>query len=178
PLRVPTMVLSVPGGGVAQLLRDSPTFGPRINNGLASQGLLPGTSLYEQYFRDVQNIVDAGDPLNFVTQTAARRSIYFQQMVGGGGTPAALPDQVIPNSATQRLIDAIVGSGQPFPRVVPGSPISGDGYVNFIVGDHGSLLSPTASAAATGEMQGETVTYTATGGSIVPGVVTPTVVQP
>ena len=173
-----TAVFSVPGGGVAALLRDSPTFGPRINAGLQAQGLLPGTSLYAQYFRDVQNIVDAGDPLNFVTLAAQQRSIYFQQVVGGGGTPAALPDQVIPNSATQRLIDAIIGSGQPFPRVVPGAPITGDGYVNFIVGDHGSLLSPTASAGATGEMQGETVTYTATVGSIVPGVVTATVVQP
>jgi hypothetical protein len=172
------MVFSVPGGGVAALLRDSPTFGPRINAGLQAQGLLPGTSLYAQYFRDVQNIVDAGDPLNFVALAAQQRSIYFQQMVGGGGTPAALPDQVIPNSATQRLIAAITGSGQAFPRVVPGAPVAGDGYVNFIVGDHGSLLSPTSSAAATGEMQGETVTYTATGGTIVPGVVTPTVVQP
>jgi hypothetical protein len=159
-------------------LRDSPTFGPRINAALGAQGLLPGTTLYAQYFRDVQNIVDAGDPLNFVTLAAQQRSIYFQQMVGGGGTPAALPDQVIPNSATKRLIDAIVGSGQAFPRVVPGAPVMGDGYVNFVVGDHGSLLSPTSSAAATGEMQGETLTYTATVGSIVPGVVTPTVVQP
>ncbi len=178
PALTKTMVFSVPGGGVAALLRDSPTFGPRINAGLQAQGLIPGTSLYAQYFRDVQNIVDAGDPLNFVTLAAQQRSIYFQQMVGGGGSPAALPDQVIPNSATQRLIDAIVGSGQPFPRVVPGAPVTGDGYVNFIVGDHGSLLSPTSSAAATGEMQGETLTYTGTGGTIVPGVVTPTVVQP
>jgi Bacterial virulence factor lipase N-terminal len=178
PLRVPTMVFSVPGGGVAALLRDSPTFGPRINAGLAQQGLIPGTSLYAQYFRDVQNIVDAGDPLNFVTLAASQRSIYFQQMVGGGGTPAALPDQVIPNSATQRLIAAIVGSGQAFPRVVPGAPMTGDGYVNFVVGDHGSLLSPAASAPATGEMQAEALTYTATGGSIVPGVLTPIPVQP
>jgi len=189
PLRVPTMVLSVPGGGVAQLLRDSPTFGPRINSGLAGQGLLPGTSLYEQYFRDVQAIVDAGDALNYVTQTAARRSIYFQQMVGGGGTPAALPDQVIPNSATQRLITAITNNGLagglPFPRVVPGAPVNGDGYVNFVVGDHGSLLNPAASAAATGEMQAESVVYTAGNplvpippATIVPGALTPAPVQP
>ena len=131
PLRVPTMVLSVPGGGVAALLRDSPTFGPRINAGLAQLGLMPGTSLYAQFFRDVQNIVDAGDPLNFVTTAAAQRSIYFQQMVGGNGT-TVLPDQVIPNSATQRLIDAIIASGQAFPRVVPGGPVNGDGYVNFV----------------------------------------------
>jgi hypothetical protein len=188
PLRVPTMVLNVPGGGVAELLRDSPTFGPRINAGLQAQGLLPGTSLYAQYFRDVQNIVDAGDPLNFVTQTAAQRSIYFQQVVGGG-TPTSLPDQVIPNSATQRLITAITNNGLagglPFPRAVPGTPVAGDGYVNFVVGDHGSLLSPAASPAATGEMQTEAVIYTAGNpavpippGTIVPGALTAAPVQP
>ena len=193
PLRVPTMVLSVPGGGVAALLRDSPTFGPRINAGLQGQGLLPGTSLYAQYFRDVQNIVDAGDPLNFVTVAAAQRSIYFQQMVGGaippGGTAVALPDQVIPNSATQRLITAITNNGLAgglaFPRVVPGQQVPGDGYVNFVYGDHGSLLSPTAAPTATGEMQTETALYTAgspTGpippGVIIPGVATALPVQP
>jgi hypothetical protein len=82
PLRVPTMVLSVPGGGVAQLLRDSPTFGPRINNGLASQGLLPGTSLYEQYFRDVQNIVDAGDPAQ-LRHPDRRAALYLLPADGG-----------------------------------------------------------------------------------------------
>ena len=189
------MVFSVPGGGVAQLLRDSPTFGPRINAGLQGQGLLPGTSLYEQYFRDVQNIVDAGDPLNFVTQTAALRSIYFQQMVGGGGTPASLPDQVIPNSATQRLITAITNNGLagglPFPRVVPGQMVAGDGYVNFTIGEHGTLLSPasatnpTAYLPTTGEMQAETFLYTSGNpgvpippGTIVPGALTPAPVQP
>ena len=50
PLRVPTMVFSVPGGGVAELLRDSPTFGPRINAGLAAQGLLPGTTAVRAIF--------------------------------------------------------------------------------------------------------------------------------
>src|SRR5262245_12806540 len=109
PAAVPvrSLALSVPGGGVAALLRDSPTFGPRINAGLQALGLIPGTSLYANYFRDVQNIVDAGDPLNFVTLATQQRSVYFQQVVGGSGTPASLPDQVIPNSATQRLINAI-----------------------------------------------------------------------
>jgi hypothetical protein len=188
-------VLSVPGGGVAQLLKDSPTFGPRINAGLQAQGLLPGTSLYEQYFRDVQNIVDAGDPLNFVTQTAQQRSIYFQQMVGNAAVaPAVLPDQVIPNSATQRLITAITASGQAFPRVVPGQAVPGDGYVNFITGEHGSLLNPGTPPAGstvppnlqgTTEMQSEAFVYTAgnpsppiPAGTIVPGVFSAAPVQP
>src|SRR5690606_31503851 len=35
---VQTATLSVPGGLIAQLLQDSPTFGPRINAGLQAQG--------------------------------------------------------------------------------------------------------------------------------------------
>jgi hypothetical protein len=186
PALVPRMTFSVPGGGVAELLQSSPTFGPRINAGLQAQGLLPGTSLYAQYFRDTQTIVDAGDPLNYVASAAAVRTIYFQQVVGVA-TPPPLPDQVIPNSATQRLITAIqasLGAGS-FPRVVPGTPRSGSGYVNFIAGDHGSLLSPTASLAATQEMQTETVLFTAgnplvpiPAGTIVAGAATPAPVQP
>jgi hypothetical protein len=169
-----TMTFSVPGGGIAALLRDSPSFGPRINAGLQGQGLLPGTSLYAQYFRDVQNIVDAGDPLNFIASTVAQRTIYIQQVVGGSGAPPSLPDQVIPNAATARLLTAAGAAA--LPRVIPGTPRVGSGYVNFIAGDHGSLLSPTASAATTVEMQTETAVFTVTGNTI--NVVNAAVVQP
>ena len=159
-----TMTFSVPGGGVASLLQSSASFGPRINAGLQGQGLLPGTSLYAQYFRDVQNIVDAGDPLNYITQTVAQRSIYIQQVVGGGtsvaGCTGVLPDQVIPNSATAKLLTAAGTTA--LPRVPPG-PRFGSGYVNFIAGDHGALLSPTACGPATVEMQTETATFTLSG---------------
>ena len=181
PALTKSMAFSVPGGGVAELLRESPTFGPRINAGLAGQGLMPGTSLYAQYFRDVQNIVDAGDPLNFVAAAAQQRSIYFAQVVGGAGSPPSLPDQVIPNSATQRLITAITASGQAFPRVTPTAPRVGDGYVNFVSGDHGSLLSPGANNVnlmVTTEMQTEAVTQTVTGGTIAVTPANAAVVQP
>jgi pimeloyl-ACP methyl ester carboxylesterase len=155
-----TTALVAPGGGVAELLRDSASFGPRINAGLQAQGLLPGTSLYAQYFRDTQTLVDAGDPLNYAAAARAARPIYLAQMVGGGGTPAALPDQVIPNAATARLIAAITSGGNTFPRVPAGGVQPGSGYVNFTQGDHGSILSPAASAAATVELQTEVVTFT------------------
>jgi alpha-beta hydrolase superfamily lysophospholipase len=170
-----SMVFSVPGGGLADLLSTSPTFAPRINAGLQAQGLLPGTTLYAQFMRDVQAIVDAGDPLNFVASTAAQRTIYFQQVVGLN-PPPPLPDQVIPNTATARLITAVTASGATFPRVLPGAPRVGSGYVNFIAGDHGSILSPAASAAATVEMQTEAVAFTVTGNTI--NVVNAAVVQP
>ena len=50
---------------------------------------------------------------------------------------------------------------------MPGPVASGTGtppghraYVNFLVGDHGSIIDPTASLAATREMQGEAITFT------------------
>jgi hypothetical protein len=67
---------------------------------------------------------------------------------------------------------------------VPGTPRVGSGYVNFIAGDHGSLLSPAASLPATQEMQTETVIFTAGApgpippGTIVAGAATAAPVQP
>jgi dienelactone hydrolase len=164
-----------PGGGLAELLRDSPTFGPRINAALGAQGLMPGTTVYAQYFRDVQNIVDAGDPLNYFAAAVAQRPIYLNQVVGDGG--ASLPDQVVPNSATARLIAAANAGATPFPRVLPGAPVNGRGYVNFTAGDHGTILSPAASGPATVEMQTEIATFTASPANTIV-VTNPAVVQP
>jgi len=86
-----------------------------INAGLAAQGLLPGTTLYEQFFRDAQTVVDAGDPINFIALATSSHPIHLIQVVGSATpppaalclaqpTPSGCPDQVVPNSATQRLI--------------------------------------------------------------------------
>jgi hypothetical protein len=176
---VRTSVLSVPGGGVAALLRDSPTFAPRINAGLAVQGLQPGTTLYANFFRDVQTILDAGDPVNYIASAVAQRNVYMSQVIGGTGTPPSLPDQVIPNSATQRLLDA--AGPVALPRVLPGAQRVGSGYVNFVAGEHGSLLTPGTPSTATGlavltEMQTQAAVFTATGGNI--SIVNAAVVQP
>ena len=34
------------------------------------------------------------------------------------------------------------------------------GYVNFVIGDHGSIIDPTASMAVTTEMQAEAISFT------------------
>jgi hypothetical protein len=64
-----------------------------------------------------------------------------------------------------------------FPRVVTGVVQPGSGYVNFIAGDHGSLLSPTASPAATAELQTEIATFTAAPSPVIIPM-NATVVQP
>lgn len=151
---VRSATLAMPGGMIAQLLQDSETFGPRIDAALGLRGLIPGTTLYNQFFRDAQTVVDAGDPLNYAVEAAALCPIHLIQVIGGG---AVLPDQVIPNSATQRLIDAM-GLTQ---VSTPGPNFVSHGYVNFVAGDHGSILSPAASLDATVEMQTETVVFAA-----------------
>jgi pimeloyl-ACP methyl ester carboxylesterase len=159
---VSTATLAMPGGGLTDLLIDSPTFGPRIVAGLAAQGLAQGTTLFEQFLRDAQTVVDSGDPLNYIAAAAVNHPIHLLEVVGSDSSP---PDQVVPNSATQRLIDAAALARIPAPAA-PGTVTNANGfraYVNFVVGDHGSIIDPTASIAVTTEMQAEAVSFTGAG---------------
>jgi hypothetical protein len=110
-------------------------------------------------------VLDSADPINFGAQLVQTDRVLLQAVVGGG---SVLPDQVVPN-------------------VVPGAPLSGTepliaamglsaitstttntagirGAIRFTQGDHGSLLSPAANAAATAEMQGQMASMIASGG--------------
>ncbi len=155
PISTVSAYLNVPGGGVANLLRDSQALSPSVNAGLAAAGLQAGTTLYEQFFRDAQTIVDAGDPINYIAATVAARPVLVTQV---------LNDAVIPNSATQRLIAAA-----PFVKTAAAGPngvAAGTGtWVHFTSGSHGSLLSPAASLAVTTEMQTHAASLAAAGGA-------------
>ncbi|MCB1560852.1 MAG: Ig-like domain-containing protein, partial [Xanthomonadales bacterium] len=59
--------LSVPGGGIANLLNGSPTFGPRIRAGLAAAGVEAGTPDFDRFLGAAQQAIDAADPINFGT---------------------------------------------------------------------------------------------------------------
>ncbi|HET9679178.1 MAG TPA: hypothetical protein VFP95_01300, partial [Gammaproteobacteria bacterium] len=152
---VTTATLAMPGGGLTQLFLNSPTFLPQINAGLAENGLVPGTQLYYNFFRNAQTVIGKGDPINYGATAAAAHPIHMIEVVGGASSPA---DQVIPNLSTDALanvmnlacIDATTG----FP--------TGAGLVQFSAGDHGSILSPAASLQATVEMQTEMATFIGT----------------
>ncbi|MFO1495230.1 MAG: Ig-like domain-containing protein [Lysobacterales bacterium] len=167
---VSVATLSVPGGGIANLLNGSPTFGPRIRAGIAAARGITTTDpsfpgLLAQFLLITQTVIDSGDPINYARLAGSER-ILLHEVVGGG---SVLPDQVVPNS-------------------VPGAPLSGTdplianlglstitasttnangirGVVRFIAGDHGSLLSPAASARATVEMQTQMASMIASGGA-------------
>jgi len=163
---VGSATLAMPGGGLASLLRDSPTFGPRFVAGLDAQGVPEHTSLFEQFVRDAQTVWDCGDPLNYMAAAAARHPLHLLQIVG---SPSSPPDQVVPNTATQRLIEAAALTRMPAPTTLgPVSNARGSSdYVSFIIGDHQSLIDPTASLAATTEMQAEAISFT---GAAVPPI--------
>ena len=175
---VSTGTLANPGGDLARLLITSPSFAPEINAGLEAQGLQPGTTLYSQFFRDSQNVTDAGDPINYIAQTTELHPIHLLQVVGSTPPPAGCnaqtfingcPDQVVPNSSTAALILAstygLAGLTR-IPAPAPGPLVNAGGfraYVNFVQGDHGSIIDDVV-PAVTAEMQGEAISFAASGG--------------
>ncbi len=172
---VSTAVLSVPGGGIAQLLNGSATFGPRIRAGLAASGITAGTPTFDSFLGAAQQSMDSADPINFAAFSApSGDKILLHEVVGGG---ANLPDQVIPNS----VAGAPLSGTEPLIRALGLTTITATtqaaairGAVRFIAGDHGSLLSPASSLATTQEMQGQMASMIVSNGQAV--VVTNTAV--
>jgi hypothetical protein len=166
---IPTLsaYLNAPGGGLASLVQESETFGPIIDDGLAQNGLLPGMTLYDQFFRDAQTAVDSGDPLNYIDNAVAARPVLLTQV---------LNDTVVPNSATQRLVNATAFLKTAAPGLNPVAAGTGT-WVHFTSGSHGSLLSPAASLAVTTEMQTHAASLAASGGAAF-AITNPAILEP
>jgi len=183
---VSVAVLSVPGGGIAQLLNGSPTFGPVIRAGLAGNGVVAGSPDFDRFMGAAQQVVDSADPVNLAGFAAAKR-VLLHEVVGGGtrtdGTPSP-PDQVIPNA----VAGAPLSGTEPLIRAFGLAGITGTtanaagvrGAVRFIQGNHGSILQPGAATAealaATVEMQGQMASFLVSGGTAVQ-VANPTVIR-
>lgn len=164
-------VLSVPGGGIANLLNGSDTFGPVIRAGLQQAGVEPGTPDFFQFLLAAQTVVDSADPINWGATTVLQNSVVLQQVAGD----AVIPNTVdgAPLSGTEALIrvmglDAITETTQ--------GPAGIRGAVRFIQGTHGSLLDPSGGPAVTAEMQGQAASMMASGGTTVV-VDNPSVIQ-
>ncbi len=140
PSNIKSFALSVPGGGIADLLLQSATFGPPIGGAVAAK-LGANTFLFNRMFGDAQAAVDSGDPLNHIAIATQNKPVLIHKVVN---------DQVIPNSATDRLI-AQSGLTK---YTAPGFG-AGGGYVTFTAGAHASLLDPSAAPLVTLEMQKE-----------------------
>lgn len=160
--QVGAATLAMPGGGIAQLLNNSASFGPRIRAGLAANGIEEGTADYDRFLVAAQWALDSADPINNGANAAANHPIHMIEVVGGN---SGEPDQVIPNE----VATAPLSGTEPLARVMGLSAVSttsaGSGLVRFVAGDHSSILSPSASLEATVEMQKQTATFAATNGA-------------
>ncbi len=160
-------LLSVGGGGIANLLNGSATFGPRIRAGLASVGVVEGTPAFAQFLGATQIIVDSGDPINYGF-ASLQNAILFHEVVGGGDN---LPDQVVPNSVP----GAPLSGTEPLIRVLGLPAITQTvqdangvrGAVRFTEGAHSSLLDPSSSMAVTVEMQTQMASFLMSRGTTV-----------
>jgi hypothetical protein len=164
-----TATVAAPGGVLTRLALDSPAFGSIVRRALA--GRLPDNSFsFNKFFTEVQTIGDSGDPINHMCECAQLRPVHLIKVNG---------DQVVPNSATDRLITA--GNLRKLSTLGPNAVGPGRGaYVAFTKGDHGSLFNPAASPAATAEMQRQSVLFAAS--AVLPGgpfvtITDPTVIE-
>ncbi len=147
----PTSLVTT-GGGIAQLVNGSASFGPVIRAGLAAVGITENTDL-QAFLGATQQILDSADPINYAVAAVNNHPIHMIEVVGDG-TSDNLPDQTVPNTVPQ--------AAQPDPEFVPPSPLSGteplarimglqsvdstvagvNGIVRFTQGEHSTFLTP------------------------------------
>ncbi|MFN6263621.1 MAG: VolA/Pla-1 family phospholipase [Chromatiaceae bacterium] len=121
------------------------------------------SATFSQFVFAAQTITDAGDPNNYAAMhVAGKTPVHILEVVGNGSTNKS--DQVIPNQA----VNMPLGGTEPLARLLGAValPAKAGSYVieraaiaRFTEGDHASILSPTASAAATAEMQRQTASF-------------------
>jgi len=155
-------VLSVPGGGIANLLAASQTFGPVIRAGLQQAGVEPDSPEFFQFLGAAQQVVDSADPINWSTVAVQDNSILLHEVIGDTVVPNSVPGA--PLSGTEPMIRIM---GLETITATTQSAAGIRGATRFSVGSHGSLLDPSANPATTAEMQGQAASLIATGGTTV-----------
>lgn len=134
-------LLNVPGARIAYLLRDSVSFGPAVDAGLAANGIAAGTPAYHQFFQLTQSVFDPADPATMTTPLPNPSS--------ADPLPSRLSGRVAMQEATSTLFDA---AGKPLngDLVIPNSSTR---YLGNALGGRGVLGTPAALAVAPGFRQ-------------------------
>ena len=129
------------GATITDTLRNSASFSPVIEAGLAGLGVNTPAGI-AGFYANAQELIDAGEPANFAADAAANHPIHLIEVLG---------DQTVPNVATENLV-TIMGATS-VSTTTPGIAPGNTGIVRFTAGDHSSPLSPAANPAATVEIQ-------------------------
>jgi len=138
-------------------------FGPQIRAGLAAAGVLPGTSAFEQFMTVGQTVLDATDPANWAEEAITHIPIVHNEVVGDVTVPNTVAGAPMAGGEGLNQLMGLVGysSSQANPEGVRG-------VGRFLPpAVHESLLDPTAAPLSTAEMQGQMVSFIASGGTYV-----------
>jgi len=155
--------LSVGMGGIARGLEASEFFGPGIKAALAGMDIFPGTSLYESFFTILQTALDSADPINWAAEAARLKNVLFHEVIGDQFVPNGSP--TAPLSGTEPLMAAM---GLTSYSDTLANPAGIDGAGRFLSpAVHTSLYDPTASPAATVEMQKQMASFLLSKGTVV-----------
>ncbi len=136
---------------------------------------------YAQFAFAAQTVVDSGDPNNYAKHLVVSETPTFIIEVAGDGVNN-LPDQVVPNGFASAL-QAVgakkmpLAGTEPLARLLGAQAVAntagafmtngGNAITRFSAGDHSSILSPAASAAATVEMQKQAASFIGSNGAAV-----------
>ena len=171
-----SVTLAMPGGGIAELLNNSAAYGPVIEAGLASKGVIKGTSAYSSFMLATQTILDDADPINYTSNVASKQSnkIFAIEVVG---TDSSNSDQVIPNS----VATAPLAGTEPLVVYMGTTNLTASSApaktARYIAGHHSSILRPNAVSgetptateiAVTTDMQTKMATFVASKGTLIP----------
>ena len=162
---VTAATIAMSGGGIAQLLANSASFGPIINAGLEASGAPPGSAEYSQFLIVAQTVVDSADPINNAAALGASGTAVHLMQVRG--------DLVIPNSVATAPLSGTEPLARQLGLMRTFGSTSGSAHVIFAEANssHGSIIDPgdtPESLAVTIEMQTQTVTFAASNGTIMP----------
>ncbi len=152
-----TATLANPAGPWTAILTDPEaiTFGEPIRAGLAAQGLPVGTAGFDHFVRDLQTLIDPVEPTNYVATAAANQPLLVLSVIG---------DTTVPNDPTDHIASLW---GLPSISSTVFDPATVSGIVRFTAGGHSSLFNPALDLATTVEMQRQTVTFAASGGTLI-----------
>jgi len=151
------VVLANPGGGIAELLNNSPSFGPAIEAGLAAKGIEKGSPEYNSFMLATQTIIDDADPINYANKVVTNQKILSFEVID---------DQTIPNS----VATAPLSGTEPLLKLMGAKNISDytipdlvtletdNTVTRFRDGTHRSFLLPDVPSVTT-EMWSEMATF-------------------
>ncbi len=135
------------GATITDTLRNSASFSPVIDAGLAGLGVTTPAGI-AGFYANAQELIDAGEPANYAADAAAKHPIHLISVNG---------DQTVPNVATENL--ATLMGATSVSTTTPGIAAGNPGIVRFTAGGHSSPLDPTASPAATVEIQRQLASF-------------------